>query len=80
VALIKGGIRRDRIWRITSSPDGETVLMELDPVSVGASPVIPISIIARIIEPDPRLRDVRLYFDPRPLGLTADSSAATVSP
>jgi hypothetical protein len=54
--------------------------MELDPVSVGASPVIPISIIARIIEPDPRLRDVRLYFDPRPLGLTADSSAATVSP
>jgi hypothetical protein len=54
------------------SPDGETVLMELDLVSVGAGPVIPLCIVARIIEPDPRLRDVRLYFDPRPGGLTAD--------
>jgi hypothetical protein len=54
------------------SPDGETVLMELDLVPVDALPVAPIAIIARIIEPNPLLRDVRLYFDPHPIGFIAD--------
>lgn len=57
------------------SPDGESVLMELDLVPVRAIPVVPISIIARIIEPHPLVRDLRLYFDPHPLGLTTYSSA-----
>jgi hypothetical protein len=30
-----------------------------------------ITIIARIIEPNPLVRDMRLYFDPLPLGLTS---------
>jgi hypothetical protein len=61
-------------------PDGETVLLELDLVPVYAIPAIPILVIARIIEPEPLVRDVRLYFDPDSLGLTAQSPAATASP
>jgi hypothetical protein len=61
-------------------PDGETFLLELDLVPVYAIPAIPILVIARIIEPEPLVRDVRLYFDSDSLGLTAQSPAATASP
>jgi len=54
--------------------------MELDLVPVDAIPVLPIAIVARIIAPNPLVRDVRFYFDPRPLGLTAPSPAVTLSP
>ena len=62
------------------SADGETVLMELDLVPVDAIAVLPIAIVARIIAPNPLVRDVRFYFDPRPLGLTAPSPSITSSP
>jgi hypothetical protein len=61
------------------SPDGETVLMELDLLPVGSVPAIPLSVIARVVEPDALLKDVRLYFDPHPLGLTAQSTRLPVS-
>jgi hypothetical protein len=56
---------------VSPSPDGETVFMELDLVLVDSVPALPITIIARIIEPNPLVRDMRLYFDPLPLGLTS---------
>ena len=56
---------------VSPSPDGETVFMELDLVPVDTVPALPITIIARIIEPNPLVRDMRLYFDPLPLGLAS---------
>jgi hypothetical protein len=56
---------------VSPSPDGETVFMELDLVPVDPFPALPITIIARIIEPNPLVRDMRLYFDPLPLGLAS---------
>jgi hypothetical protein len=61
-----------------AASDGDGPL-ELDLVPVYAIPAIPILVIARIIEPEPLVRDVRLYFDPDSLGLTAQSPAATAS-
>ena len=45
--------------------------MELDLVPVDSVAALPITIIARIIEPNPLIRDMRLYIDPLPLGLTS---------
>lgn len=49
------------------SADGETVLMEVDlwPLQNGAA--LPLAIIARMIAPQPILRDLRFYLDPSPL-------------
>lgn len=62
------------------SDDDDAVLMELDLVPVDAIPVLAVAIVARIIAPDPLLRDVRFYFDPHPLGLTAGSPEGSFSP
>ena len=64
--IVAMGRQFREIW---PSPDGETVLMELDLVTADHRPAVPIAMIARIIEPNPLVREMRLYFDPEPLGL-----------
>ncbi len=68
-ASIGAGFRA--LW---PSPDGETIMLEVELSPAPGAERLPIAIILRATEPDPFVRDLRIYLDPAPLSARATES------